>query len=204
MATNLKPQRSAVWSDCAAEVRRGRTDCSGSAKTAPTIILTCSWPSNEAGGAVRIRQKVPDDPPNRKSTHPGEQRVTQPIHVLMVDDDEIQLEVSRELLEPAGYRVSTRTQALGTPEWIAEHAPDIVMLDVMMPALSGVQLAGFLMQRKIHTGIILYSSKSQQELKELSMGTNIIGAITKGVDDKEFRQRFDSLVQMHLQRRLKR
>ena len=64
--------------------------------------------------------------------------------VLVVDDDPIVLEVTRERLEGAGYIVYVREEALGTSQWSAEFQPDIVLLDVNMPALTGLDLAQLL------------------------------------------------------------
>ncbi len=70
--------------------------------------------------------------------------------VLVVDDDPIVLEVTRERLEGAGYVVHIREEALGTSQWTAEFQPDIVLLDVNMPALTGLDLAQLLQEATSH------------------------------------------------------
>lgn len=115
--------------------------------------------------------------------------------ILVVDDDPITLEVARERLERAGYEVQVRDQALGTTEYIAKHQPDFVLLDIMMPGLSGDRLAE-LLQRKDRTRqvpIILHSSKEQQDLDALVGQAGVLGAIPKTSDDEAFLADFQRL-----------
>lgn len=114
--------------------------------------------------------------------------------VLVVDDDPIILAVTQERLQQAGYEVHVRSQALGTSRWITENAPDIVLLDVMMPALSGTELANVLRRNCMHAGIILHSSKSASELEKLVKETGAAGAISKSEPDAAFMKLFQNLV----------
>ena len=107
---------------------------------------------------------------------------------LVVDDDPVALEVARERLEAIGFNVSTRDQALGTSSYIVQHRPDFVLLDVMMPALTGGELAQVLKRRANHTGVILHSSKPPAELRALAEATGALGSISKAFGDKEFTQ----------------
>src|SRR5687767_1271098 len=86
--------------------------------------------------------------------------------VLVVDDDPVILEVVRERLEAAGFDVYVREDALGTSQWVAREQPDFILLDVMMPALSGGEL-GQLLKRSTatnQTAVILHSSMTAASL----------------------------------------
>ncbi len=109
-----------------------------------------------------------------------------PLSFLVVDDDPIALEVARERLEQLGFVVSTRTESLGTSRWLVENQPDFLLLDVMMPALSGGELANLIRRRQLRTKVILHSSKSREELALLVRDTGALGAITKGLDNRRF------------------
>ncbi|MFO0567777.1 MAG: response regulator [Polyangiaceae bacterium] len=98
---------------------------------------------------------------------------------LIVDDDPVALEVARESLVSAGFDVDVREEALGTSHWVLENQPEWVLLDVMMPALSGADLAR-LISRSGRVGVVLYSSKSLRELEDLAVATGAIGFIRKG------------------------
>lgn len=110
------------------------------------------------------------------------------ISFLVVDDDPVVLEVARERLEQLGFAVTTRDQSLGTSTWILQHRPNFVLLDVMMPALTGGELAGMLKRRAAHTFVILHSSKPDSELRALAAATGALGAIPKTSDERRFRE----------------
>jgi CheY-like chemotaxis protein len=114
--------------------------------------------------------------------------------VLIVDDDPIVLAVTEERLRDLGYEVITRDQVLGTSQWIVQNRPWLMLLDVMMPAMSGSELASFLRRRGIETHIILHSSKDADELARIVENTGALGAIPKGLDDAQFVKEFKSLV----------
>jgi CheY-like chemotaxis protein len=113
----------------------------------------------------------------------------------VVDDDPIVLEVTRERLEQAGYVVHTREEALGTSQWTAEFQPDIVLLDVNMPALTGPDLAHLLKKRRAtkDIAIILYSSLDSEELQAKLRATGAVGAIRKSSDARRFIEDFERL-----------
>lgn len=113
--------------------------------------------------------------------------------ILVVDDDPIVLAVTEERLVALGYEVITRDQVLGTSQWIVQNSPWLLMLDIMMPAMSGSELASFLRRRGIQTHIVLHSSKDMAELQRLVRTTGALGAMTKGLSDAEFEKQFRSL-----------
>src|SRR6187402_70340 len=115
--------------------------------------------------------------------------------VLIVDDDPIVLEVTRERLEGAGYTVHVREEALGTSQWVAEFHPDIVLLDVNMPALTGPDLAQLMKKRKVtkDIAIILYSSLEPEQLQVKTRAIGAVGAIQKTGDARRFLAEFERL-----------
>ncbi len=123
--------------------------------------------------------------------------------MLVIDDDAIVLEVMRERLEGAGYEAMVREHALGTVQVVREEQPDIVVLDIMMPALNGERIAALLKGsvRTKDVGIILHSSKSEAELAQMIDETGALGAISKSERGDAFMQRFEALVQKHTRQR---
>jgi len=119
--------------------------------------------------------------------------------VLVVDDDPIVLQAVADCLTAAGFEVMTRSQALGTSQWIAQHGVDIILLDLMMPAMSGVDLASFLKKRGLtrKLSVILHSSKRAVELGPLVRQTGALGAIAKTDDSLTFLTEFERLADRH-------
>ena len=69
----------------------------------------------------------------------AEQRATS-AKVMVVDDDPVVLSTLRELLEPEGFEVVTVEGPLAFWEALLESEPDILVLDIEMPHISGVEL----------------------------------------------------------------
>jgi diguanylate cyclase (GGDEF)-like protein len=60
--------------------------------------------------------------------------------IVAVDDDPTVLSLIATLLEPMGARVVKCGEPLRALSFLVEHAPDLVMLDVDMPELNGIEL----------------------------------------------------------------
>jgi CheY-like chemotaxis protein len=116
--------------------------------------------------------------------------------VLVVDDDLIVLELVRGWLEEAGYAVEVRDSALGTAQQVAVDQPDVVLLDVMMPALSGSELAQLIRRhhRTSLTAVIFHSSLEPSELQALVVKTGALGALQKTSDAERFVVAFELLM----------
>lgn len=120
------------------------------------------------------------------------------LSVLVVDDDLIVLESTRERLSRAGHDVATRSEALGTSSWILHNQPDVVLLDVMMPALSGKEIASLLKKRSVAAVVILHSSSSQVDLTRVVAESGAAGGIQKTSSDANFISEFERIVKRSL------
>ena len=59
--------------------------------------------------------------------------------VLVVDDEEPILELLRYNLEKNGYEVKTASDGIKAVEIAKKFTPDLVLLDIMMPKMDGVE-----------------------------------------------------------------
>ena len=59
--------------------------------------------------------------------------------ILIVDDAPDNIEIVRARLESQGYGVITAADGLEAIEQVCTHLPDLVLLDVMMPRLDGIE-----------------------------------------------------------------
>jgi len=64
----------------------------------------------------------------------------QPVAVLVVDDDPVSLHLVQDLLEDTGFRVRTTTSPAEALRAIEEEPPDLLLADLRMPEMSGLDL----------------------------------------------------------------
>ncbi len=66
--------------------------------------------------------------------------------VLIVDDDPSVLAVVERILSRQHYRVKTLSNGAAAFKTAKELRPDLIILDVVMPGLDGVDIAGYLQE----------------------------------------------------------
>lgn len=150
------------------------------------VAASCAYAAAGLNRLVHWRHRLVGTP---------ERRVAAPLHVLVVDDDEISLRQTEEFLKAAGYRVSTRLAAVGTAAVVLELRPDIILLDVLMPGLRGDDLARLLKRHPATQGfpVILYSSLPGDQLRTLIMTIGVLGALEKTSNQTLFALAFNAL-----------
>jgi len=76
---------------------------------------------------------TPDAAPNNESFLPQST-------VLIVDDNAQNVELLQAFLEALPVKLATAVDGVDALEKVAEHNPDLILLDVMMPRMSGFQV----------------------------------------------------------------
>ena len=93
-----------------------------------------------------------------------------PIDVLAVDDDKLVQKIIRRALEPNGYEVRTANDGeSGLQEAIA-RPPQVLLLDVEMPGLTGYQVCEQLAERPEYQHIPIVFLSSHSSLHERMLG----------------------------------
>ena len=94
--------------------------------------------------------------------------------VLVVDDESDVTELLQYRLEQEGYRVATLNDPLGFVVKVREFEPDLMLLDIMMPELSGIQLCRIVRADPLmkNTPVIFLSARGEVEdrIKGLEAG----------------------------------
>lgn len=107
-----------------------------------------------------------------------------PGRVLIVDDQPELAEGLKLLLESEGVVVDVRTSLITLPLMIRKFDPDVVLLDLSMPGLSGDAYFAACAHRFINSDVlvILFSGRSRHELARLTEELGADGFISKGQD----------------------
>lgn len=118
------------------------------------------------------------------------------LKILIVDDDSISLGVTVALLEDCGHDVHQRSSALGTMVAVRREKPDVVLLDVQMPGLTGDMLSTLLIDAKLEYEpiVILHSTTAAAELEALAKSCKAAGFIEKTSDHRAFLRAFERIV----------
>ena len=105
--------------------------------------------------------------------------------VVVIDDDPIVLEVVRGTLEDLGHEVTTRTSAMGASAWILRERPDLVLVDISMPALPGDEWLDLVTENSLaardgHEPVfVVFSGRSVEQLERVVRETCAVGYIHK-------------------------
>jgi DNA-binding response OmpR family regulator len=87
------------------------------------------------------------------------------IHVLMVEDDASIADMYRVQLEHDGYRVTVATTAELALASLSEDAPDIVLLDLLLPDRSGFEMLAALNERfPQHPPVVILSNYGEPSM----------------------------------------
>src|SRR5210317_926166 len=92
--------------------------------------------------------------------------------ILTVDDDEFVREILAAYLEDSGYEVlQAENGRLGLERFRSER-PDLVMLDLRMPEMDGLEVLGFITKESPDTPVILVSGMGTigDAIKALKLG----------------------------------
>lgn len=92
--------------------------------------------------------------------------------ILIVDDDVDALELMHELFEGKGYKPSTATNGLEALKLIREDEPDMVITDIRMPDMDGMQLLEEMSLRYAHIPVIMVTAHGTIEaaVEAIKMG----------------------------------
>ncbi len=125
--------------------------------------------------------------------------MSETIKVLVTDDDPQILQLTATVLRRAGHEVLQASTGEECLEAVRAHHPDIVLLDVMLPGLTGIEVCGQIKADKTLQDIfvILVSGvhvSSEYQADGLDVGAD--GYIIKPISNKELVARVHSVVRI--------
>ena len=102
--------------------------------------------------------------------------------ILLVDDSGMARRGSRQILESAGYLVVEADDGLVALERYFLEKPDLVLLDLVMKGMNGLDVLQKLTEMDEHARVIVVSADVQDSSRQLAEAAGAAGFLTKPVE----------------------
>ncbi len=107
--------------------------------------------------------------------------------IVLADDHPMVRRGLRIVLEAEeGWRVvAEATDGASALEQVALHQPDVLILDVVMPGMNGIEIARQLRAQALHTCVIIFSMHANDAYVRAALNSGAQGYVLKESDDIE-------------------
>ena len=112
-----------------------------------------------------------------------------PGHVMLIEDEANIAEAIRFILSRDGWKVSVETDGLQAMAAVAQGQPDLLILDLMLPGKSGLEI---LIELRADPGtaalpVLMLTAKGQGRDREAAERAGVSAFMTKPFDNSEMR-----------------
>ncbi|MEG1705698.1 MAG: response regulator transcription factor [Clostridia bacterium] len=114
--------------------------------------------------------------------------------ILIVDDEPKIRQVVKEYAVVGGYEVEEASNGLEAVEKSKTNKYDLIILDIMMPKLDGIQAAKQIKEKNKDINIIMLSAKGEEYDKLLGFGIGADDYVTKPFSPKELMARINAIL----------
>lgn len=103
--------------------------------------------------------------------------------LIIADDEPIIRTDLRKILEEYGFLiVGEATDGFDAIEICRKNKPDLVLMDVNMPFLDGINAAGLIMNENLALSVVLLSENSDSETIQRAKEVGVMGYLVKPID----------------------
>jgi two-component system cell cycle response regulator DivK len=104
--------------------------------------------------------------------------------VLVVEDNEKSMKLFRDVLQATGYRTLEATTGGRAVELAVEHTPDLVLMDIRLPDIDGVEALGRLraLARTASIPVLALTAQAMHGDSERLLRAGFDGYVAKPVD----------------------
>lgn len=119
------------------------------------------------------------------------------IKILIIDDDMTALDLIDLLFEEKGFEVVRRADGIAALECIKETAPEIVLIDLMMPKMNGQETVRQIRKLGVSVPIVAFTALDDPEIHEEARqaGCNLV--LTKPCKPTMLIKHVEDLVNAH-------
>ena len=127
--------------------------------------------------------------PDKSATPTGTEEPSAGLEVLVAEDNPINQRLTTRLLEKRGHHVVLTDSGRGALDLLAERDFDLVLMDVQMPDMDGLQATAEIRHRELksgkHTPIVALTAHTMKGDRERCIKAGMDGYVTKPVDAQE-------------------
>ncbi|MGH3759859.1 response regulator transcription factor [Actinophytocola sp.] len=113
--------------------------------------------------------------------------------VLVVDDDLTVRDVVRRYLERAGHQVALADNGEDALAWVARHEPDLVVLDLMLPGIDGLEVCRRLRATST-VPVVMLTALGEEENRIAGLQLGADDYVTKPFSPRELALRVSSVL----------
>jgi two-component system cell cycle response regulator DivK len=108
--------------------------------------------------------------------------------VLVVEDNERNMKLFRDVLQASGYRTLEATTGERAVELAIEHGPDMVLMDIQLPDIDGVEALDRLRadDRFASVPVLALTAQAMEGDRERFLAAGFDGYLSKPVDVADF------------------
>jgi two-component system cell cycle response regulator DivK len=116
--------------------------------------------------------------------------------VLVVDDNEMNVELAKFVLETDGFAVESAVDAIEALERIPEFLPDLILMDIQMPGMDGLELTRLLKADPARKGILIvaFTAYAMRGDEARMRAAGCDGYLSKPIDAPTFAARVRSFL----------
>jgi CheY-like chemotaxis protein len=116
-------------------------------------------------------------------------------HIMVLEDEPMAQRLLRAALEPAGYRVTAVENGTAALEIVENDQPDMVVCDIVVPGIDGIQLITRLRREYGYKApILVVSGHSQEKYRRATLDAGANAFMAKPVERPELLVRVEELL----------
>jgi FixJ family two-component response regulator len=108
------------------------------------------------------------------------------VAVSLLDDDRSVLKATSRLLDSVGWQVNAFTNPVTFLEHAATHRPDLAIIDILMPEMSGLEVQARLRRISPSTRVIVLTARDDPSVRRMAINAGASAFFVKGVESNEF------------------
>ena len=151
--------------------------------------LPNAWWSCTAGGSGSTARWARAAPFLSPCLWPIEEVPMAEAKILIADDEEDILEIVADRLEFYGFEVQTARDGVECLEAIDRQVPDLLLLDIRMPRLDGLEVLARLQQTQPELPVVVISASTDRQVAEDTLSRGAVDYLLKPFEPAELQEK---------------